>query len=100
MSARMHSILRIVIPGGFLLAAMVLFMANLDRSWWGMGYLLVGFIVGEMAGLWIKRFVPVECLECGDKAYYFTADDDRICFRCSRCGHVEKSAFQESGVDE
>ena len=100
MSARMHNILRIVVPGGFLLAAMVLFMANLDHLWWGMAYLLVGFIVGEMAGLWIKKFVPVQCPECGDDAYYFTGKNDRICFRCRRCGHVEKSGYRESGVDE
>lgn len=97
---RMHCILRIVIPGGFLLAGIVLFLVNMDRLWWGMGYIAVGFVVGEVANLWFRRSVPVRCPECEDQAYYFTAEDDRICFRCRRCGHVQKSDFQESEVSE
>lgn len=100
MSMGLHNFFRILIPGVFLLGGMALFLVNMDRLWWGMGYLLSSFLVGEMGGIWFSRSVPVRCTECEDRADYFTTEDDGIYFRCRACGHVQKSGFSDVDMAE
>ena len=100
MSMGLHHFFQILIPGGFLVAGMILFLVNLNRLWWGMGYLLLSFLVGEAAGIWFSRSVPVRCTECEDKADCFNTENDGICFRCRGCGHVQNSAFSDADMAE